>query len=118
MSRRLTVEIADLSPQIAPDIEAKVRAVAAASSVAFQAGTNWSPAAIQALRDIFPKGWIYRGGSHLAQHASPPSAPRRARLGIAAPGGEAGYCILRMVECRDDKHRADAAARNTAGVAP
>ena len=49
------------------------------------------------LQRQFPNAWIYRGGRHLAVHASPPAPARHSPL---APhhSPEAGRCLFRIIE--------------------
>ena len=49
---------------------------------------DWRAPYRRALKHVFPNAWIYRGGHHLAVHASPPPA--------FAP--EAGPCLFRICE--------------------
>jgi hypothetical protein len=54
-----------------------------------------------ALR-LFPNAWVYRGGHHIAVHASPPK-DRSKCWQLAQPGdhhGQAGHCLFRIVEVK------------------
>lgn len=46
---------------------------------------------------LFPQGWVYGGGHHLAIHASPPPPPE-----LRQPGQDAGAgrCLFRILEAR------------------
>jgi len=57
---------------------------------------DWRDVARRYLRRHLPKHcWIYRGGRHLAIHAS---APAHGRRWMDTPGGEAGKCLARICE--------------------
>ena len=59
-------------------------------------GYDWRDVACRYLRRYLPKNgqcWIYRGGRHIAIHASPPHGGRQ-----WMQGGEAGKCLARICE--------------------
>lgn len=49
---------------------------------------DWRAFAVRYLRRVLPNAWIYRGGRHLAIHASPPRHRE----------AEAGACLARIIE--------------------
>jgi hypothetical protein len=58
--------------------------------------SDWRTFAIRYLRRYLPRHcWIYRGGRHLAIHASPPQGGK-----TWMQGGEAGKCLARICEAK------------------
>lgn len=66
-------------------------------------GYDWRRYYAKLLDRLFPSGWVYRGGHHLAVHASPPAQPRLCR---PAPGAEAGRRLFAIVEQQPTSSRA------------
>ena len=60
-------------------------------------GPDWRHYYQRTLKRLFPNGWIYRGGHHLAVHASPPPDRRRS---WQEPPGVAGQCLFRICEAQ------------------
>jgi hypothetical protein len=57
---------------------------------------DWRKFAFRYLRRYLPRHcWIYRGGRHLAIHASPPRGGK-----TWMQGGEAGKCLARICEAK------------------
>lgn len=59
---------------------------------------DWRGYYAKLAQKFFPNAWVYRGGRHIAVHASPPAEPRRISRHQVAPGGEAGRCLFRIIE--------------------
>lgn len=66
------VTVRDIAPELNREKLGAVQIVAQVATEQLTAGADWRPAAAAVLADLFPRGWVYRGGRHLAQHASPP----------------------------------------------
>ena len=92
----ISIMLADLDRELTQDIVSRVLQIAAAATANANAKRDWRPDAEKALAQVFPNGWTYRGGSHVALHASPPKDPRR---GMAQDEGRAGQRLLMLVEC-------------------
>lgn len=61
---------------------------------------DWRDVAVRHLRRRFPQFWIYRGGRHIAIHASPPPEPYWTERGGRVERAEAGACLARIIEDR------------------
>jgi hypothetical protein len=99
MSMKESIVIAELSDALAPDLLNKIQAVADSSSELFRKGHDWKPHANFALIRLFPRGWTYTGGKHIAQHASPPAKRKFTRYGKpVATSCEAGNRLFILAE--------------------
>lgn len=102
----------DLDPAIVRRIQAATRRVRLDTEGFFRKGGNpckpgnprtsvkgtedWRYSYARMMKRIFPNAWIYRGGHHLAIHASPP--PNRQARRWEDGGCEAGRCLMRICE--------------------
>lgn len=92
--------LVDLTPNLSPEIVARLqKSVCKTRYERPRKGRMllrwiWQQPMIRYLQRIFPEAWFYRGGNHLAVHASPPppTLTQPARL-----SGEAGQCLFRIV---------------------
>lgn len=55
---------------------------------------DWRDLLPRFLQRVFPHAWIYRGGHHIAIHASPPRPSHNPKLHQP----EAGACLFRVIE--------------------
>ena len=56
---------------------------------------DWRSYYEKLMRKLFPNGWVYRGGHHVAVHASPPAQPKRS---WSEPDGRAGRLLFIIKE--------------------
>lgn len=93
--------VTDLDPALNADMVAVFETVARSPrerTRGLRVLHDWRDVAVRYLRRKFPHFWIYRGGRHIAVHASPPE-PVRHRLKIGeSPWREAGRCLARIIE--------------------
>lgn len=100
MKRVPVVIVDEVDPTVGADLLTKANAVAEACTVEFQQGRDWRPLAVRLLAQFLPSGWAYRGGSHVAAHASPPFQLKD-RHGNPKPGhGQAGRRLFILAESR------------------
>lgn len=91
--------VVDLDPHLNSEICAAFEKVAASARervVGVMLVYDWRDVAVRYLRRRFPQFWIYRGGRHIAIHASPPPEARGGRTG--RDDHEAGRCLARITE--------------------
>lgn len=106
--KTLSLFVTDVDPALDPflikKLEAMVRNVRLTEGGWFRRGKkrrddwpahDWRHFYLKTMAKLFPQGWIYRGGHHLAVHASAPPEPKRCR---PEPGAEAGRCLFRIIE--------------------
>lgn len=60
----------------------------------FRIRADWRDLLPRFVSRMFPHAWIYRGGRHIAVHASPPRKDEFGRV----QDPEAGVCLFRIVE--------------------
>lgn len=101
----------DFDPHLDPKIVAKIEAICRnvriteggylyrAKTPDDWAGRDWRFFYEKLLQRMFPAGWIYCGGHHLAAHASPPPNPRVSRMDDPV-AGQAGRCLFRIIEAK------------------
>lgn len=61
--------------------------------------TDWRQMLAKFMRRLFPRGWVYLGGSHIAIHSSPPEPtpnPKTSRT-------EAGMLLFRIIEVTKER---------------
>lgn len=62
---------------------------------------DWRDMLRKFVPQVFKQAWVYRGGSHLAIHASAPEKVKPARWSVDAQPSdwsEAGRCLFRIIE--------------------
>lgn len=108
MSKTITLFADDICPELDADllckIQAAVRNVKVDSSSGLRPLTNGSRTLPRDWRRVyehwamrlFPHGWVYCGGRHIAVHASPP--PDRSKSWTLTGDGAAGRCLFRIIE--------------------
>jgi hypothetical protein len=94
------LHLTDVNPVLAADVVDRARPVVKIKRLAmprrvrrsdgsaFTGVRTWQEVAQRVLVKQFPKAWIYRGGRHVAVHASAPDRKTN----------EAGACLFRIIE--------------------
>ncbi len=107
----MKLAVVDLEPTLNRDIVTVLDSVAASPRErvkGLRLRHDWRAVACRYLSRKFPGFWIYRGGRHIAVHASPPK-PERHDLKIGEQqDNEAGRCLARIIEVRTPSEAADA----------
>lgn len=105
--KTLSLVIDDVDAELCPDLLARLQAVVRRVRLTEGGylvrrfgpddwpGHDWRHFYERLMAKLFPHAWIYRGGHHLAVHASPPPEPERC---WGEPGGSAGRCLFRILE--------------------
>lgn len=115
----MKLAVVDLEPTLGPELVAIFDYIASSPrsrSTNLRVFWDWRRCACRYLRRKLPQFWIYRGGSHIAIHASPPRPINLDRLGQPKPGHhEAGRCLARIVEVRTPSEKREAHQNRVAG---
>jgi hypothetical protein len=114
----MKLALVDLEPTLGPELVAAFETVAASPRERVQGlriRHDWRDVGVRFLQKKFPKLWIYRGGRHLAIHASPPPVERHnLKLG-ERQDLSAGRCLARIIEVRTPSEARDAHKNRIAG---
>lgn len=109
--KTLSLVIDDVDAELCPDLLAKMQAAVRRVRLTEGGylvrgqraddwpGKDWRHFYEKLLAKVFPHAWIYRGGHHIAVHASPPTPGKC----WSEPGGEAGRCLFRVLETKPIK---------------